>query len=134
MNDYPDQDGRRVLFMGRKIIIYATLLAVQVCAGPINAKEPALTVGAGARTCAQFARDYTADPELIETLYFTWAQGYLSGFARASGTKLDLMPSARGETWQKSYVREYCAKNPLSPFSEAAASLNLELIKFHVLQ
>ncbi len=99
-----------------------------------ESREPALKVGAGSRSCAQFARDYTASPEIMEGLYFTWAQGYLTGFSFASGgvdQSVDLMPPSRGESWQKSFIREYCQSHPLSPYSEAVAALNLELIRFH---
>ena len=94
--------------------------------------EPSLTVGAGARSCAQFAQDYAASPDIMENLYFTWAQGYLTGFARASRSETKLKPSSRDEKWQKSFVREYCGTHPLSPYSEAVAALNLDLIKFHL--
>ncbi len=97
-------------------------------------QEPTLTAGAGARSCAQFSVDCETAPELMEELYFTWTQGYLTGFARASaaarsGRHANLTPPGRSVDWQKSYVREYCGSHPLSPYSEAAASLTLEILK-----
>jgi hypothetical protein len=94
--------------------------------------EPSLTVGAGARSCAQFSQDYATSPDIMETLYFTWAQGYLTGFARASSAETNLKPSSRDDKWQMAFVREYWGAHPLSPYSEAVAALNLGLIKFHL--
>jgi hypothetical protein len=99
-----------------------------------DADEAALQVGAGTRSCAQFERDYSENPEFFELVYFSWAQGYLSGFWIAASSKNpdpthDLMPQGRGESWQRSFIREYCQEHPLSPYSEAVATLNLELAK-----
>ncbi len=94
--------------------------------------DPTLKVGAGVRSCAQFRRDYQANPELVEALYFTWAQGYLSGaslFSSDGEPTVDLLPEGHTEQSQREYLREFCQKKPLSPFSEGVATLFLELLK-----
>ena len=35
-------------------------------------------MGAGITSCAMFAQEYGKDPDLVERLYFSWAQGYMS--------------------------------------------------------
>lgn len=109
----------------------SVLVAFSVC---VELRAQSLTVGAGAVTCGKFAQYYAEAPEIIETVYFTWAQGYVTGFARSLGAMgakdLDLRPPGFGEKEQKHFVREYCTNRPLADYSEAAAALLQEIIKF----
>ena len=51
--------------------------SVALLVGEASAKEVA-AMGAGTSTCAQFAIRYRASPELVESEYYTWAQGFMS--------------------------------------------------------
>ena len=104
-----------------------------VCASAAAAEEPTLKWGLGVRSCAKFAQDFKENPELWETLYYVWAEGYMTGsnIVRISsqGKNFDLNPYNRSEQWRRGSIREYCAANPLAPYSEAVANLVLELVE-----
>jgi hypothetical protein len=93
---------------------------------------PTFKVGTGVRSCAQFVKEYKQS-RLIEEIYFVWTQGYLTGVnimsIRRGEVGLDLVPKGMSIDWQKSYLRDYCSQNPLSPYSEATASLLFEIVK-----
>ena len=85
--------------------------------------------GAGASTCAQFAQAYATSPDGAEPLYFTWAQGFMSGLntsaiARKTPSK-DLASEPVAE--QEAAIRDYCDKHPLQEYWEAAFALYLSL-------
>ena len=46
--------------------------------GQVNAPE-GQGYGLGMHSCSEFARSYAANPSVTEDLYFTWAQGFMSG-------------------------------------------------------
>ena len=95
--------------------------------------EPTVKWGLGTRSCAEFAQDFKQDPELWETLYYSWAEGFMTGFNLVRSTvakrDFDLNPYGRSENWRRGSIREYCGTHPLSPYSEAAANLIVELSK-----
>ena len=95
------------------------------------AKEPVLKWGLGVRSCAKFAKQFGEDPQLWETLYYIWAEGYMTGFEMARSSlrnrSTDLNPYNRDEQWRREAIRNYCAGNPLAPYSEAVVNLVLEL-------
>lgn len=97
------------------------------------AKEPVYKWGLGVRSCTQFAQDYKSNPELWETLYYVWAEGYMTGFEMARSSFLkedtDLNPYNRDEKWRRESLRYYCSDHPLAPYSEAVANLVLELMQ-----
>lgn len=79
--------------------------------------EQIAAVGAGASTCAEFARSFKETPELTEAVYYSWAQGFmssqnlmllLSGQSVHNLKKLSLASA-------KSHVRAFCDKHPLLP-------------------
>ena len=112
------------------LVLLAAVAALTIRQPAAYADDPALKVGAGARSCAQFKRDYAAAPELMEGLYFSWAQGYLTGFSMGSTSGNPWVHlRAHDDKWQQEFLREYCQKKPLSPFSEATVALMLELSK-----
>ena len=81
--------------------------------------------GLGGRTCAEFAQAYSKNPEMIESLYFTWAQGFMSGLNLTFVANLhkfaDLGSTSMAE--QKGQLRDYCNQHPLSPYYSAVLSL-----------
>ena len=103
------------------------------CASASSAKEPVHKWSVGVRSCARFAEEYISDPELSETLYYIWAEGFMTGFnvvrASVQGKASDLNPYDRSEQWRRESIREYCSAHPLSPYSEAVTNLILELAK-----
>ena len=114
----------------RLCLIGAAAIAL-VCASISAAREPTLKWGLGVRSCAKFAQDFKENPESWETIYYVWAEGYLTGFNVALGVlrgqSVDLNPHERSEQWRRESIREYCASHPLAPYSEAVINLLNEL-------
>lgn len=103
----------------------ATLLCLsETPACSQQAKNFAFT-GAGALSCAQFGQFYKASPDYNEMLYFTWAQGMMSGLNLAIAARgapfsnLALWDNAR----QTQHIRAYCSNNPLAFYSRAVIDL-----------
>ena len=50
------------------------------------------TYGTGVGSCGKFAADYRQNPDQVDNLFFTWAQGFMSGFniTEATGTYRDM--------------------------------------------
>jgi hypothetical protein len=94
--------------------------------------EPLSAMGIGATTCGEFATKYKKQPEAIETLYFTWAQGFLTGAnvsrlaAKQPARDLNSKPLSE----QKAYLRSYCDSHPLSEYFLAVLSLLQSLTVF----
>ncbi len=85
--------------------------------------------GAGTRTCAEFARNYAANPKYFEDLYFTWAQGYMSAenqmFHEMGSEKYkDLGGDVDVQTLS---IRLYCDRHPLALYKQAVDDLFLKL-------
>ncbi len=104
-----------------KAIICASLIIAMPLKPALGAAQ---NFGHGLATCAQFAEDYKVSPELNETMYFTWAQGFMSGLNVASirehGTYRDVAGVSIDAL--KSSFRSYCDQHPLSLYEEAAFS------------
>jgi hypothetical protein len=84
-----------------------------------NAKSTA--AGLGLRTCAQFTQDYRKDPKGFDDLYFSWAQGVLSGMnsGLSDSNKIDLLPAGFGPESQQAFIRLYCDQHPLLFYLQA---------------
>ena len=107
----------------------AIVTAASLAVAPIGTQEKSsASIGAGATTCGEFANFYRSDTE-IENYYLSWTQGYLSGLNffvyERSDHFLNLKPAAFNVEDQKSFLRRYCADNPLRYYEEAV----IELIK-----
>jgi hypothetical protein len=80
--------------------------------------------GVGTVTCAEFAELHKDHPEL-ERHFFSWAQGWMSGFNMAfdgDGKQIfDL--SAKTIQEQQIFIRSYCDENPLMPYYRAVREL-----------
>jgi len=107
------------------------LFLALVCAPTISSAK-AVKIGVGAQTCAKFAQDYAVDTRVEET-YYTWAQGFISSqnlthsANHGEGSEVDLVPEGVTEAWHKSVIREYCALNPLKPYTMAVLVLMQKL-------
>ena len=71
-------------------------------------------MGAGITSCVQFGMEYIKNPEVVERIYFSWAQGYMSQ-RNAMQMLLDATQrDLRG--WQiddqKKKLRTFCSENP----------------------
>ena len=89
-------------------------------------------IGVGARSCSEFSADYSNSTEIAELAYISWMQGYLTGvnifLTASSEDALDLHPGKKDSDWFFSYVREFCADNPLRDFSDGVIQLFYEEI------
>jgi hypothetical protein len=98
-------------------------------ASPVLAEESNVVSGVGASSCGKFTNSYKENTARTETLYFSWAQGFMSSinFNRKiqNGTPVDFgaMPSAAQLGW----IRNYCQKNPMKTYLRAATELFLAL-------
>ena len=82
-------------------------------------------MGAGSIPCAKFSQVYKRSPEIMGTLYFSWAQGYLSAlniFRSALDYPMINLNIVHTDT-QISQIRMYCANNPLKSYQDAVHSL-----------
>src|SRR5262249_42461238 len=91
------------------------------------AAEQYQSMGAGTRSCAVFARTYKDKPKTAGMIYFSWAQGYMSGVNLAAGiNNKDYRPAnlnAMTVAAQQRYIRDFCDRNPLKDFREAVDTL-----------
>jgi len=82
-----------------------------------HAAWDAMGVGINA-TCAQFAQDYRKAPDEMETVYYSWAQGFMSGMnfvARAyRGQTRDLGSIPLPQQMQD--LLTFCSGNPIEPY------------------
>jgi hypothetical protein len=76
--------------------------------------------GAGTYTCAEFAQQYKESPQFVETLYFSWAQGFMTGQNLGARIRRDFGGDI--ET-QKGILRKCCADNPIKSYGEAVVDL-----------
>jgi len=107
--------------------ISAVVLLSLAFASPVLAQKANVVSGIGNTSCGKFMTSYKENPAKAETLYFSWAQGFMSSinFNRKmqNGTPIDFgaMPSAAQFSW----VRDYCQKNPMKSYLRAATELFL---------
>ena len=101
--------------------------------GVASSAAQTVTMGLGAATCSQFASDYRRAPKTVETAYFGWAQGFLSGHnfavlahAKDSGVAPDLKSLSIEE--QQAFIRQYCDSHPLGNYMDAVLDLYWKLI------
>jgi hypothetical protein len=90
-----------------------------------SAETPIAVTGFGSVTCAHFAEDYRKNPDTAELLYYSWAQGYMSGqnvvLAEAKKSARNL--GAFSTKSQKAMLRTYCDGHPLGFFWLAVVAL-----------
>ena len=75
----------------------------------------------------EFAKLYTSNPSMAEDIYFTWAQGFMTGLNMASAANTGVYRSIEGTragmVAQKVRVRSYCDIHPLAQYLSAVLDL-----------
>ncbi len=101
----------------------AIALGMAVIALPFSSSAYPIQ-GMGASSCAKFAKMYQGDPENMEIMFFTWAQGFMSGLNLASSAAGGFERELGGSTTdQESAIRIYCSTNPLKTYMDAVVNL-----------
>ena len=105
--------------------LISTSLVLVMFAGTAHAGQEVLK-GAGVRTCGQFATEYRENPTLTEQLYFTWAQGFMTGLnvstlLSGKGQWRDI--NARTVEDEEAYLRDYCDRHPLEEYEMGVLDL-----------
>jgi hypothetical protein len=90
--------------------------------GHVDAAEKMDGMGIGVRTCAKFADDMRTT-QGAEGIYFTWAQGFMSGVNSmlAAGKHRDL--GGKSVEAEQSFIREFCDQRPLARYLNAVEAL-----------
>ena len=107
-------------------MIWRLIIALAAFSAPLTSASATDVMGrgAGAHTCAEFAQDYARNPDTVEVLYFSWAQGYMTAtnvaIAAATNTYRDLGGSVAD---QQAHIRSYCDAHPLAAYSDAVMNL-----------
>lgn len=83
-------------------------------------------MGDGTELCANYVKLYALDPTHTESVYFSWAEGYMSArnidtFVADKWAFRDLSVWSVEE--QKRFIRQYCDNHPLAEFSKAVKTL-----------
>ena len=106
-------------------------IAAGICIAAITSAhaEYAAFNGIGVTSCAEFAQHFKLTPKAANLVYFSWAQGFMSGYnasALAKGISgKDL--NAETETDEEVHIRDYCDLHPLVPYVRAVLDLYLSL-------
>jgi hypothetical protein len=69
-------DARRRQKKMKTLVAVISIVFTVATASACRAES--LEAGAGTTTCGQFASNYARDPELMESIYFAWAQGFMT--------------------------------------------------------
>lgn len=91
--------------------------------------EYAAFSGVGVTSCTEFAQHYKLTPKAADFVYFSWAQGFMSGYNASllakGGTGKDL--DAESNSDEEVHIRDFCDQHPLVPFVRAVLDLYLSL-------
>jgi hypothetical protein len=84
--------------------------------------------GAGNQTCGDFAEMYRVNTRAAEGVYFSWAEGFMTGWNIALMPKgEDVPPSVNLKAvpieQQRQHIRDYCDEHPLTQYAQAVADL-----------
>jgi hypothetical protein len=108
----------------RFIVLVGGLLAFS-SGHTLAQREQGVIVGVGTQSCAEFAKDYQANPKTAEAIYFAWAQGFMSGLNIRNGVLK--IPRRDINAWpydrQQRNIRQFCDQRPLSSYFDAAQGL-----------
>ena len=114
----------KILFL-RHLTHVGALAALTIlsAAGPAAAQRAA-GLGVGTYKCGEAAKAVRGDAEL-ELMYFSWAQGWMTGWnlaqLNASLPIVDLNTEDVSE--QRAFIKTYCANHPNSLYMDAARQL-----------
>ena len=85
--------------------------------------------GIGMDSCAEFVKNYGAQPALVENTYYIWAEGFWSGMnlhATAASQPARRLASIDMRS-AKVEIRAYCDRHPLMPYYDALLPIYLKL-------
>jgi hypothetical protein len=103
--------------------------ASMVASANLAHADTVLFGGAGISSCTVFAEQYRGSREVVELVYFSWAQGFMAGLnatdTKATGRARDISSMVTVE--QKGYLRSYCDAHPLSEYMHAVWDLYMQL-------
>lgn len=109
------------------LAIVSVVLMQTVASG----REKIVTEGLGAFSCAQFGKDYQKSPEIWESVFFSWAEGYMSALNTAlllrDATATDLRKWSVER--QEDFLRSYCDQHPLEDYQDAVQILFSDMRK-----
>lgn len=97
----------------------AILLALLVSAVPAKSHE---LQGPGLMNCAKFAKAYQNNPQTMEVMFYSWAQGFWSALnlvARSNGNPTREL----GSDDNVRVLRQFCAENPLKDYMDGVVDL-----------
>ena len=108
-------------------IALGAALALALAIAPARA-EPAAGLGLGTYTCGEAAEAVRADPDL-DLLYFSWAQGWMTGWNLAQmGADLPAVDlNGRSLPTQRGFIKNYCAQHPDRLYMDAVRALYLSM-------
>jgi hypothetical protein len=110
--------GEDIMKLSGALAVIASLYIGAAIAEPMAAR------GFGSFSCAEFTKQYKADPKFFGALYTAWAQGFMSGrdfeLIAKSNTYRDLDGKSPEEADE--YVRQYCDAHPQESFLQAVSS------------
>lgn len=114
--------------------VFAALSTAVFLLGAVNptSATAAEGYGPGVATCAAYLTDRSQDAMAAESLYFSWAQGYLTRLnwfevkLRGAPTA-NLLPSGFGISQQITWINTYCASHPSTLYGDAAYQLYLTI-------
>ena len=112
-------------------IISVIVIAVSIsalCPPKALAKDFA-GAGAGAATCAKFAKAYAAAPQVTEDLYYSWALGFLTGLNVENPAPRFAVLNATSRHVQIGEIRDYCNRHPTAQYIDAVINLYLSMPK-----
>ena len=103
-------------------------LWIATSSGASNPQSGLLIQGPGTETCAEVTALYRQDPKQAKTLFFGWAQGFLSGANLAGSLPMADVRAMTIEN-QEAYLRRYCDMHPQSHYVEGVMALYTALPK-----
>jgi hypothetical protein len=105
-----------------KVRYLAVILGGLSLASPAVGEDSA-GAGIGTSTCAQFAQECAKSPSFVESLYFAWAQGYMSGLNIFRSDNRYASLHAKSVEVEEDELRSYCDAHPLKNYVDAVMAL-----------
>ncbi|HEV3114345.1 MAG TPA: hypothetical protein VGY99_27990 [Candidatus Binataceae bacterium] len=87
------------------------------------AAEKAAWIGTGTVSCADFGAAYRENPKTNENLFFSWAQGFMSGLNTDLLDHRETNLNELSMGTQKQLVRSYCSDHPHAAYFQAVFNL-----------
>jgi hypothetical protein len=108
----------RALGAGAALLLLVTSQAVPAAA------QTAAGQGVGTYTCAEALRDSRRDHN-VELLYFSWAQGWMTGWnlAQMNANQRSANLNARPLADQRAFIATYCGLHPEGLYMDAVHQL-----------